>query len=427
MTRSVGNMGVGAGIRTTITPPIGQALASAFWVGNNLQNGAFVQFGFDITTPRYYCLHGEVIEGQGTCSGAMDNVGYGDARWFWQYWPNSAVDDFYYGIGPANSAGVNGSWHLYQIWPNVTGGWNFVMDGKTISSLKTFQATKSRDSAYMVAEQLTSTQSASGTLGPVEFRNLSYLDNYTQWREVTSLSAISECGNTPYCDTTIPYGVTVSGPNEIIAGSGRQLAQPGALLWPQAFTLNVAVPSNIPVTIDGSSYSGGLTDAQLLQGRHSISVPEVVQVDSTDRLRFVSWSDGSTQASRTVDLSSDVNLQAVYVQQYELTVVSSLPTSGQGWYDQASTAHFKTDTTPCITNTLGLMIFGGWHAENGGVITHWGNGSVEMDGPKTLEAYWLNLNYLILILASALFGFAFLARIAREELRSQSKKSNVAY
>jgi len=422
-TSSIGNMGVGAEIRTSINPPIGQALASAFWVGDNLQNGAFVQFGFDITTPRYYCLYGEVMGDQGTCLGAMGNVGYGDARWFWQYWPNVAVNDFYFGIGPANSAGTNGSWHLYQIWPNVTGGWNFVMDGKTVSNFNKFNATKSRDPAYMIAEEVTSTQSANGNLGPVEFRNLSYLDNYTQWREVTSLSAISECGNMPYCDTTNLYGVTVQGPNEIIAGSVRQLTQPESLLWPQTFALNVSAPASVPVTVDGSPYFGGLTDAQLLQGKHSIIVPEVVQVDSTDRLRFVSWSDGSTRLNRTIDLSSDVNLQAVYVQQFELTVVSPMPSSGAGWYDQGSTAHFKTNTTPCITNTLGLLIFGGWHAENGGVISQLGNGSVEMDGPKTLEAYWLNLNYLILIITSAFFGFAYFFKIARKELRDPSKKS----
>jgi hypothetical protein len=411
---SVGNMGVGVEIRTSITPPIGQGLASSFWVGDNLQNGAFVQFGYDLTTPRYYCLYGEMIGDQGNCLGGFGNLGYDDARWFWQYWPNSAVNDFYYAMGPANSAGPDGSWHLYQIWPNVTNGWNFVLDGKTVWNFNMFHVIKSRDPAYMVAEEVTSTQSASGTLGPVEFRNLSYLDGYTTWQAVTSLSAISGCGGqTPNCGITVPYGITVSGPNEIIAGTGEQLTQPGSLLWPQTFTLTVSAPSQVQVTIDGSPYFGGPTDVSFLQGSHSITVPEVVEVDSTDRLRFAGWSDGSTELSRTIDLSSDTHLQAVYVQQYKLTIVSSYSSSGEGWYDQGTTADFETNTSPHITNTLGLTIFAGWHDENGALITKWGSGSIEMDGPNTLQAYWLPLNYLILIIVSALFGFAYLFKVAR--------------
>ena len=411
---SKGNMGVGAEIRTSITPPTGQALATSFWVGDNLQNGAFVQFGYDLTSPHDYCLYGETKGDQGNCLGAYGNIGYGDARWFWQYWPNSAVNDFYYAMGPANSAGPDGSWHLYQIWPNATNGWNFVLDGKTVWNFNMFHFTESRDPAYMIAEEVTSTQSASGTLGPVAFRNLSYLDGYTKWQSVTSLSAISGCGGMiPYCGITVPYGVTVSGPNEIIAGSGEQLIQSGSLLWPQTFRLTVSAPSKVPVTIDGSTYFGGTADMPLLQGSHSISVPNLVAVDNTDRLRFTGWSDGSTEFNRTINVSSDTNLQAVYVQQYKLTIVSSSPSSGGGWYDQGTTADFETNTAPYVTNTLGFNIFGGWHDESGGLITNAGSGSIEMNGANTLEAYWLPVNYLVPVIVSALFGFACLFEVAR--------------
>jgi hypothetical protein len=412
-------MGVSAEIRTSLTPPIGPDLASSFWVGDNLQNGAFVQFGYDLTVPGSYCLYGEVMGAQGNCLGAWDNVGYGDARWFWEYWPNAAVNDFYYHIGPANSAGANGSWHLYQIWP--TSGWSFVMDGKTVSSFKMFQPNKSRDPAYIVAEEISSTQSPSGSLGPVEFRKLSYLDDYMKWETVTSLSAILGCGSPPYCSVTNLYGISMLGPNDIIVGSGEQLTQSGTLLWPQTFTLNLLAPSIVPVMIDGISYLGGITGLPLSQGRHSISVPEFVGVDSGDRLRFESWSDGSTQIDRSVNLTCDSNLTAIYVQQYKLTIVSSFPSSGNGWYDQGTRASFETNTTPQITDTLGLTIFGGWHGENGALITSSGSGSIRMDAPVTLEIYWPVLNYLILIIIAALFVFASLFKVALSGHKSRKE------
>jgi len=411
---SIGNVGVSAEIRTNISPPTGDAVASSFWVGDNLQNGGFVQFGYDLTTPHYYCLFGESTGGQGSCLGTYGNIGNNDARWFWQYWPNTAINDFYYAMGPSSSAGMAGSWHTYQIRPNATNGWNFVMDGKTVWTFNKFQVSRSRDPAYMVAEEVSSIQSASGDLGPVAFRDLSYFDNYKTWQPVTSLSAISGCGGgIADCGITIPYGVTVSGPNEIIAGSGERLIHSGSLLWPQTFALTISVPRQVQTIIDGSTYFGGSTTLPLVQGRHSISVPKIVEMDSTDRLRFAGWSDGSTDANRTIQLNSDKELQVVYVQQYKLTIDSPLPSTGSGWYDNGTDANFETNTAPKITNTLGLAIFGGWHSQDGTLITSLGSGSIQMNRPNTIETYWLPLNYLIPILVFALLGFALLFKIAR--------------
>lgn len=133
---SRGNMGAGVEIQTNVATLASQDLLNYFWVGDNLQGGAFIQFGYALWSPGYYCMYGETIGGFTNCSGASETIGYGDARWFWQYWPNAKVDDFYAGVGPANSAGSEASWHLYQIWPNVDNGWNFVLDGATSSKLQ---------------------------------------------------------------------------------------------------------------------------------------------------------------------------------------------------------------------------------------------------------------------------------------------------
>jgi len=231
---SIGNIGVQVEIKTHVTNIYAPDLGDAFWVGNNLINGAFIQFGYELS-PTYSptCLGGEVTGGQVKCQGSPQYVGNRDARWFWEYWPNLDNIDFYYGIGEAHSVGSEGSWHLYTIEPNVANGWNFVLDGQTVASVNNFQYTTSKNSAFIVAEEANISPVSTGKLGPVEFRNLQYLGQTDrEWHKVTSLTALSGCGViSPNCGT-IPYGIAVEGPNDILAGTGLQARQEGELLWP---------------------------------------------------------------------------------------------------------------------------------------------------------------------------------------------------
>jgi len=253
---SIGNTGVGAEIRTHIYDVVSPDLGDSFWVGDNLQNGAFIQFGYELFSPGNYCLYGETTGVNINCLGTSDTISNGDARWFWQYWPDANVTDFYSGIGPANSAGPEGYWHVYQIWPNVAHGWDFVLDGQVVWSFNLYQVTESKDPAVVVAEEVTGTPSASGTLGPVEFRNLTYWTTYG-WRQVTSLTAISACGIlNPNCGIDIPYGVTAFGPNHIIAGEGEQPRTQGEAVWTEQVFLTIISPF---ATSGEGSYDVGTT------------------------------------------------------------------------------------------------------------------------------------------------------------------------
>jgi len=215
---SVGNEGVQVEIQTNSYNVSNQA-QDAFWVGDVLNNGAFVQFGYLILSPGYYCLSAH-IAGNGTdCSGIDDNVGFSDARWFWSYFPDvRVVNDWYYEFGSINSAGLNGTWHLYSILPGPSGDWNFQMDGVAVYSTN-FPSATSSSPAHVVAEK---TSGSYGTrLGPVEFRNLAYLGNDTLWHGTSSLTPIAGCGygDSLPCDVAIPYGVESIGANDIMAGS----------------------------------------------------------------------------------------------------------------------------------------------------------------------------------------------------------------
>jgi len=384
---SRGNSGMAARIRTHVYSISAADYGNSFWVGDILANGGFIQFGYQLSSPGYYCLNGETIGPQIICQGSGDTIGNNDARWFWQYWPNPNVIDFYSGVGPANSAGPDGSWHVYQILPNEANGWNFVLDGKPVSSINSFQWTPSKDPLVVVAEEVTSIASASGRLGPVEFSDLSY-SKQDGWHRVESLQAISACiGANSNCN--IPYGLKVLGSNHIIAGTGEQPRDNGELLWSASFLLNLSIPYGVQVFVDQTLHSSGTLRLPLTSGLHTISVPSIININDTSRLRFQNWSDGSAEPNHVMNVSSDVSLEAMYVKQSKLTIISPFPTSGDGWYDQNSTASFSTNSTPRLANnSVSLMMFDGWYDENGKLITTSRTGTMNMDSSHLIEAHW---------------------------------------
>src|SRR5208282_1890158 len=112
---AIGNSGVGVEILTRSYAIPSSDNDHAFWVGDNLANGGFIQFGYALQQTNYYCLYGRVVGGYSTCSGSTDYITNGNARWFWEYFPNIYVADYYYGTGVSNLA--DGTWHTYQILP----------------------------------------------------------------------------------------------------------------------------------------------------------------------------------------------------------------------------------------------------------------------------------------------------------------------
>ncbi len=97
--------------------------------------------------PGYLCLKGQTVSGKFACLGDSDHIGGLDVRWEWQYWPDVNGHDFSFEIGPANSVGLDGSWHKYSIQPNTAGGWSFLLDGREVSHFAVAW-TKSKDAAY---------------------------------------------------------------------------------------------------------------------------------------------------------------------------------------------------------------------------------------------------------------------------------------
>lgn len=256
-----------------------------------------------------------------------------------------------------------------------------------------------KNPAFVTAEEVTSLSSASGSLGPVEFRNLESLTQ-NGWQQVRSLTAISGCGVlSPNCGP-IPYGVASLGANDIVTGTGVETVSNGQLLWMANPTLILQVPSQVQVSIDGVGQKPGMVQMTTSIGSHNVSVPSFVQLDAGTRLRFTDWSDGSqviTDPNITIDLRSNERVEAIYVTPYKLTLVSLIEigsssfnyTSWGDWYDSGSTASF-TVSTPIIS-----MVFDGWYDESGNLVTTMQTGTILMDGAHILEARWQSY-YLIL-------------------------------
>lgn len=420
---SSGNKGVSVEIRTSIYNT-NRGDFQYFWVGDNLNNGAFIQFGY-IYEPGYYCLSGQTVGGHFTCLGDSDHIGGSDARWEWQYWPKEYGSDFSFGTGPANSAGLDRTWHNYTIEPNTRGGWSFILDGRVVAYV-TDTWTRSKDAAYFVAEKGSDTYATLGRLGPVEFRGLAYLED-DGWHYATKLYARVGCAVNTNCNINIPYGVMSEGAGVVIAGSGIQQPNDYDLLWAGGVggaTLTLDMPSQVTASIDGGQFTqSGYSQLSLSRGPHTIEVHQDVAIDSNNRLRFDHWSDGSGSSNRTFTLESDTTLKAIYVTQHWLTIDSVVPLNGSGWYDEGSTVSFSKPTSIPIHAGLGILggqwAFDGWY-EDGVHLTSSTSSSIVMDTPHTLELRW-HQDYTIPIAIVVLLALAIVTAAVVKRKRAESE------
>ena len=221
---SRGNLGVEVQIETHAynTP---QSSFAYFWVGDDLADGAFIQFGYSLN-PGNHCLTGSILGGVFTCEGPSESISASDARWQWQYWPDRSKSDFYFGIGPSASAGANATNHQYTISVSSSDTWTFTFDNVTVKQ-SAFPGSPSVDPALIVAEG--SVGNMSQQLGPARFDDLSYYDG-SEWRTIYSLVSASDCGASVACAAN-EYGAIAVGPDSLIAGSGVSRTPDGTLLW----------------------------------------------------------------------------------------------------------------------------------------------------------------------------------------------------
>ncbi len=306
------NLGVQAQIETHLYDSLPGTL-QYFWVGDDLADGSFIQFGYSLE-PGTYCLKGASISGKFTCTGSTELIQSDDARWQWQYWPNRFKSDYYYEIGPSGSAGNNETWHLYTISPNLSNSWSFTLDGQVVSN-SSFSVSHSADPALIIAEG-SATPNASMPLGPVKFGHLSYFDG-VQWNEVNSLVALSYCGVSVACFAN-SYGATAIGPNLLLAGSNVPKSEDGSLLWTSGYVrLDIEVHSGVQFFVTSALGTNGYMDnaqigipkgmfAYVAISDTVVGTPGVLGlIGGQDR--FQEWSGAVSSRNLTVQVLMDSN------------------------------------------------------------------------------------------------------------------------
>jgi hypothetical protein len=154
-------------------------------------------------------------------------------------------------------------------------------------------------------------------------------------------------------------------------------------------TLTVNTPGEVAVSFDGVPQLAGSVGLVVRVGTHNVSVPSMVQVGNFTRLRFDSWSDGSTATTRTLNLQDNTTLTANYVTQYYLDLVSTQGiATGSDWYDSGAVANFSVPSRFDV-----IWVFQGWY-EGTNLITSSNNGSIQLDAPHTLVARW-GIDYIL--------------------------------
>jgi hypothetical protein len=198
-----------------------------------------------------------------------------------------------------------------------------------------------------------------------------------------------------------------------------QNSNPFSITLVDKFTLTVSIPDQVSVTLDGVPQGVGSTSSQLSPGTHVISIPDIVQLDSTSRLKFNGWSDGSNQTTKTFNLEKDSEIDATYVTQYLVTSTTD-STLQSGWYDRGTLVQFTVDNTQLV-NEYRLLLggFDGWYNASQ-LMTKSPSASFPVDGPLNLSDKWNYLPYippvLIVAIVAVILFFARRGNIPTPEL-----------
>jgi len=193
----------------------------------------------------------------------------------------------------------------------------------------------------------------------------------------------------------------------------------------------------VTITVDGTSMQTGPEgDAKftvyVAQQTHSIQVPKDIEEGPGKRAIFQSWNDGNTQNARVIVVTnSPVTLTATYKTQYYLELRSQLgTTSGNGWYDEGSSASYSLSATSFpLDGLLGVMggktVFEGWY-ESGRLVSSSKTDSIVMAGTHVLTASMRTDNTAPTIVSFLAIGLAILGiwLSTRNRMHDLTKKNS---
>jgi len=156
--------------------------------------------------------------------------------------------------------------------------------------------------------------------------------------------------------------------------------------------LTIYAPPEVSVMIDGMLQPAGSVSLGVSLGSLNITLPQLVNVSQSTRLRFDHWSDGSLSPFRTITVTGNTSLKADYATQNMLTLINVQGnTTVANWYDANSNATFSTtqhqEASGMFAELAPRLVLQGWY-EDGRLVTTSPSGVISMDKPHKLTAVW---------------------------------------
>ncbi len=367
-----------SGAKVTIQTIYGQNPISgslAFWVGETLSNGAFLQAGYLITNRTG--LYPSMCTDLG-CS-KQTYITKGSAEWFYEYFNSETGQSFLGAVGDNGSAGANGTFHTYGFYSKGS-SWYFFMDNTTLGSVNLGTGDSGENGPVAFAEVANASEADTVSI-PVIFSNLSM---YKGGRFLQVPIGYSYIGYGVGSQSTIqnPYGVEELGNkvNYFAVGSGLPQPRNWDTLWQLGFDLNIV-----------SAY-GNISGINQYLAYHTVNInaPPFVYLNRSSRVAFSGWggygpgSYSGPSPSRNITLFSNVTEVANWTTQYLLNITSIFGrVSGYGWHDSDSVTDYSINSSEIYTNSTARWSFSGW--SNGKNAT---NESLVMLRPYSLQALW---------------------------------------
>ncbi len=377
---SVNNHGASVNIQTIIPQNLNSG-SLAFWVGETLSNGAFLQAGYVIqNSTGSYPLDCDM---NGCYNYSMLSAGH--AEWFYEYFPAGFNASFLGKLGLDNSAGANGTVHTYGFYASGT-KWYFTMDGKTLGSIDLGTSTSGYNVPVAFGE-IANTDTNSQFVTPVQLSNLSFYDG-SRFSPVRKGYAYIGYGEGSAKTLKNTYGVEEIGNriNFFQIGSGLRITANDTQLWSLGYTLTInSQYANISNFTGYSAYS-----------TQRISAPQYVELGNNTRARFAGWigtGSGSYTGNSnitTVNMRSNITETAKWITQYYVganTPYGSV--NGSGWYDSGTTAHVSLESTTHQLTPTSRFSFVKWSDGNDSPSR-----SILVGKPYSLIARW-NMQYLV--------------------------------
>ncbi len=328
-----------------------------FWVGEHLQNNAFIQVGYTVYNETGYLKNNCTLSGCSSKILITKHVPF----WFYEYFPASNLNSTnFYGSFGSDYLNLNSFNNFSFNFSSLTNKWNFYVNGHEVGSVNLYSSSSGNHVLYALAEYANASNNGQ-YMSPVEFKNFRfYKDN--QWQYVSKAYSYISYG--AGSETNIPnnYGVQEydSLINNFIAGSGLSL-QNNVLLWNLGYKLNIVSQYNV---INGSGNYSAYSMA-------NIKANKTIYLNNTARAilmgyqgtGFGSYTGNDTNFS--VQMNNNITEHAIWQLQYYVNVSSQYGTAaGTGWYNANSSANISLSNKYFYVNNRSRLLFYSWDINN---------------------------------------------------------------